>query len=91
MILTGKCKEKFLEWLTKGMSDFARGITINDFELKYNIEQNALIVEWFDSIGLWDQEFYNVYIESTPTTEFRQIIERTIINLNRNYNEKFSL
>jgi len=71
MILTDKTKKDFLQ---------------NYKDIK-GIYLTALIVEWFDSIGLWEKEFYEVYIESTPTTEFKQIIERTIINLNKKYNE----
>jgi len=80
MILTNKTKKDFLRYYGTSAEYFT--ITLKE------IEQLANITEWLDSIGLWEKEFYEVYIESTPTTEFKQIIERTIINLNKKYNEE---
>ena len=83
MILTDKAKEDFKEWVFENYY-------FQDLNVLYPLHLvDTLIIEWFDSIGLWEQEFYEVYIESTPTTEFKQIIERTITNLNKKYNERF--
>lgn len=51
MILTGKAKDKFLTWYGNRI-----GITLTTLELIYQSEsviQNALIVEWFDTIGTY--------------------------------------
>ena len=55
MILTGKAKEDFEKWLNKEMYYLGR----HNFEDRdNNIEdlsdnfQNALIIEWFDSVGI---------------------------------------
>ena len=66
MILTGKAKEDFEKWLNKEMYYLGR----NNFEDRdNNIEdlsdnfQNALIIEWFDSVGIFVSinyvDFYN--------------------------------
>ncbi|MFV0232788.1 hypothetical protein OBK30_06950 [Empedobacter falsenii] len=44
MILNGKCKEKFLEWFSEPETYFYR---LN------NTCQNALIIEFFDSVGVY--------------------------------------
>ena len=49
MILTGKCKEKFLEWYNEPETYF------------YGLNktcQNALIIEFFDSVGVY------IYLET---------------------------
>ena len=56
MILTGKAKEDFEKWLNKEMYYLGRH---NFEERDNNIEdlsdnfQNALIIEWFDSVGIY--------------------------------------
>lgn len=54
MILTDKAKEDFLQYY--GTSEVYFTITLKHIERLINI------VEWFDSMGLWEQEFYEVYI-----------------------------
>ena len=56
MILTGKCREDFEKWLNKEMYYLGR----HNFEDRNNnIEdlgenfQNCLIIEWFDSVGIY--------------------------------------
>ena len=56
MILTGKAKEDFEKWLNKEMYYLGR----HNFEDRdNNIEdlsdnfQNVLIIEWFDSVGIY--------------------------------------
>ena len=53
MDLTGKCKEDFYNFITKGFKecDFARDMIINDLKFKSKTELNALIIEFFDSVG----------------------------------------
>lgn len=53
MILTGKAKHDFENWLTKGMSGFAHNMEIDFFNQKSEIEKNALIIEWFDSVMVY--------------------------------------
>lgn len=52
MILTGICKEKFLEWISLNNL-----FTIEDREKYFNslseLFQNALIIEFFDSVGIY--------------------------------------
>ena len=57
MILTGKAKEKFLEWLDEESTWFQ---TFSD------THQNALIIEFFDSVG--------VYIGVYPATNCSQYL-----------------
>lgn len=55
MILTGKAKEEFFNWLD---NQGVNGIDISNwefekFQLLSNVSQNALIIEWFDSVGIY--------------------------------------
>lgn len=49
--LNGKCKEKFLEWYNKEYRGYHFYDTCNFSELS-NVLQNALIIEFFDSIEI---------------------------------------
>lgn len=71
MILTGKCKEDFIK--TK------IGNEINLFESMLPIYKNALIIEWFDSVGICiDRDCINMEM---VITDFRGIKEeQTIID-----------
>ena len=77
MILTGKALEDFLEWYGELETYFYRLNTTC---------KHTLIIEWLDSVGVWDGVFYEVYIESTPTTEFKQILNKAIMTANEIYN-----
>ena len=69
MILTGKCKEDFIK--TK------IGNEINLFESMLPIYKNALIIEWFDSIGICiDRDCINMEM---VITDFRDINKEQII------------
>ena len=86
MILTGKAKEDFLQWNednNEPLSTYAikQGLI-------YGTVLNSIIIEWLDSVGVWDGVFYEVYIESTPTTEFKQILNKAIITANEIYNDR---
>ena len=54
-ILTGKAEEEFFDWLD---NQGVNGIDISNwefekFQLLSNVSQNALIIEWFDSVGIY--------------------------------------
>lgn len=81
MILTGKAKEDFVKWLNKEMYYLGR----HNFEDRdNNIEdlsdnfQNTLIIEWFDSVG--------VYINSSGLTLSKTFISDVSVNNNCEYN-----
>ena len=55
MVLTGKAKEEFFNWLD---NQGVNGIDISNwefekFQLLSNVSQNASIIEWFDSVGIY--------------------------------------
>ena len=54
MILTGKAKEEFFNWLD---NQGVNGIDISNWEFEKfhslsNVSKNSLIIEWFDSVGI---------------------------------------
>ena len=73
MILTGKAKEDFFNWLD---NQGVNGIDISNWEFEKfhslsNVSKNSLIIEWFDSVKLFieisffndDYWTYNVYTD----------------------------
>ena len=55
MVLNGKAKEEFFNWLD---NQGVNGIDISNWEfekfhLLSNVSQNSLIIEWFDSVGIY--------------------------------------
>ena len=81
MILTGKAKLDFETWLNKEMYYLGR----HNFEDRNNnIEdlsdnfQNALIIEWFDSIG--------IYVNSSGLTLSKTFISDVSVDNNCEYN-----
>ena len=99
MVLTGKAKEDFIKTKT--------GNEISLFESMLPIYSNALIVEWFDSVGICiDRDCINMEM---VITDFRDVKEKqTIIDCgleepfpdwwkkaikkaNEIYNEKYSI
>ena len=65
MILNGEAKEDFFNWLD---NQGVNGIGISNWEfekfhLLSNVSQNSLIIEWFDSVGIFVSinyvDFYN--------------------------------
>ena len=81
MILTEKTEEDFFNWLD---NQGANGIDISNWEfekfhLLSNVSQNALIIEWFDSVGICiDRDCINMEM---VITDFRDINEeQTIID-----------
>ena len=91
MILTGKCKEDFIK--TK------IGNEINLFESMLPIYKNALLIEWFDSVGIiitsdyfeLNKGFYSEILESNfeiikPTRQ--EALAEAIKKANEIYNNK---
>lgn len=74
--LTGKCKEEFLKQLK-----FSESIFINTSETF----QNALIIDWFDSVGIWEEIFEREYLNNT--NNFKITCEQAIEKANTIYNE----
>ena len=65
MELTGKAKEDFKKWFikTKDLYDSYK----NELRLMSDTCLNALIIEWFDSVGIYiDTEFFRKNIKDEP-------------------------
>ena len=103
MILTGKAKEDFFNWLD---NQGVNGIDISNwefekFQLLSNVSQNALIIEWFDSVGIiitfdyfdLNKCFYSeISNNSFSTVGTRQeCAKNSILKANEIYNEKYSI
>ena len=78
MILTGKAKKDFEKWLNKEMYYLGRHHfedRDNNIEDLSDIFQNALIIEWFDSVGIYitsdyfelNKGFYSEVLDSNFT------------------------
>jgi len=86
MILTGKAKEEFFNWLD---NQGVNGIDISNWEfekfhLLSNVSQNALIIEWFDSVGIY------IFIDSVKSYKERFWRFHIAMNdLDRNIREEF--
>lgn len=50
MILTNKCKDDFLKIF--GVDDEDKNISLQYFNMKSDVERNALIIDFFDSKGI---------------------------------------
>lgn len=104
MILNGKCKEKFLEWMRDKYS--------NAYDVLNSINpiiSNALIIEFFDSVGIYislnyvsfydefrnDKGFEAYVTNNGLSVKFRslnsrqQATEQAIKKANDIYNERF--
>ena len=82
MILTGKAKEEFFNWLD---NQGVNGIDISNwefekFQLLSNVSQNALIIEWFDSVGIYinTPPFYDKFLK------YNRGFESIVIDENKN-------
>ena len=77
MILTGKAKEEFFNWLD---NQGVNGIDISNwefekFQLLSNVSQNALIIEWFDSAGIYISiNYVDFYDELRNDTGFETYV-----------------
>ena len=101
MILTGKAKEEFFNWLD---NQGVNGIDISNWEfekfhLLSNVSQNSLIIEWFDSVGIYiasdyfelNNGFYSEILDSNfeiikPTRQ--EALTEAIKKANEIYNSK---
>ena len=108
MILTGKAKESFIDYLNKtNQIKIEKGILNLHWQDLPEKFKNALIVEWFDSVGICiDRDCINMEM---VITDFRDVKEKqTIIDCgleepfpdwwkkaikkaNEIYNEKYSI
>ena len=101
MILNGKAKEEFFNWLD---NQGVNGIDISNWEfekfhLLSNVSKNSLIIEWFDSVGIiitsdyfeLNKGFYSEILESNfeiikPTRQ--EALAEAIKKANEIYNNK---
>lgn len=77
MKLTGKCKEAFRKWFDENY---------NDYWTYYHTKPvilNALIIEFFDSVGLWEIQFYKAFF-SLP---YKEAINAAIEKANEIFNQ----
>lgn len=90
MILTGKAKEDFLKWFSnyseknhslKGLYD--KDIYLDGVELPKELI-NALIIEWFDSVGiyinienLYYQSWWSYKVKIIPNTFEEKVMVKT--------------
>ena len=104
MILKGKVKEEFFNWLD---NQGVNGIDISNWEfekfhLLSNVSQNSLIIEWFDSVGIYitsdyfelNKGFYSEILNENfeivkPTRQ--EALAEAIKKANEIYNEKYSI
>ena len=104
MILTGIAEEEFFDWLD---NQGVNGIDISNwefekFQLLSNVSQIALIIEWFDSVGIYitsdyfelNKGFYSEILDSNfaivkPTRQ--EALTEAIKKANEIYNEKYSI
>ena len=103
MILTGKAKEDFKKWLNKEMYYLGR----HNFEDRdNNIEdlsdnfQNTLIIDWFDSVGIYitfdnfdlNKCFYSEisnYNNFSTVGNRQECAKNSILKANEIYNSKY--
>ena len=77
MILNGKAKEDFFNWLD---NQGVNGIDISNWEfekfhLLSNVSQNSLITEWFDSVGIYISiNYVDFYDELRNNTGFETYV-----------------
>lgn len=100
-ILTGKCKRRFLKWLKIRVNSTLH--EIDNIEFWFNLQddsfKNALLIEWFDSVGIYitsnyfelNNGFYSEILDSNfeiikPTRQ--EALTEAIKKANEIYNEK---
>lgn len=73
MKLTGKALEDFLKVF--GVDDEDKQISLQYFYNKTEVEQNALIVDWFDSVGIYISiNYVNFVNELTSAKGFEAMV-----------------
>lgn len=89
MILTEKCKEKFLEWLVK--NGYPLYYDRIPEILKYDVTKNALIIDFFDSVDIY------IYLETAtyvlkPNFRYKIITDDdTIIGFKENSRQEATI
>lgn len=90
MILNGKAKEEFFNWLD---NQGVNGIDISNWEfekfhLLSNVSQNALIIEWFDGIKHPKIEIVRIIWNtwSNSTLSYKEALTEVIKKANEIYN-----
>jgi hypothetical protein len=100
-ILTGKCKRTFLKWLKIRVNSKLH--EIDNIEFWFNLQDESfkitLIIEWFDSVGIYitsdyfelNNGFYSEILDSNfeiikPTRQ--EAIKEAIKEANEIYNSK---
>ena len=103
MILTGKAKESFIDYLDKtNQIKIEKGILNLHWQDLPEKFKNALIIEWFDSVGIYitsdyfelNKGFYSEILNSNfeiikPTRQ--EALTEAIKKANEIYNEKYSI
>jgi len=74
MILTGKCLEDFRKYIS-----FLHGLDLNDWEVQKQIFLNALIIEFFDSVG--------IYISPTHIHLYSGLVFNSMVRCGKRNNE----
>ena len=96
MILTDKALKDFYSKIyytedTNQVDETEEELIQEESKIWFNYQderfQNALIIEFFDEKGVWENIFYEVYIDSTPTTKFNEILNKAILKANGLYNK----
>ena len=90
MVLTGKAKEEFFNWLD---NQGVNGIDISNWEfekfhLLSNVSQNSLIIEWFDSVGIYIEiSFYDDCYWTYNIYSNKPVLEKETANICNNRQE----
>ena len=90
MKLTGKCLESFLDYYWKNYIGKTRFLnqkseTEEFFNSLYPTFQNALIIEFFNSVKIWNKLFYDYY--ENGLGNYFEATNAAILKANDIYNE----
>ena len=101
MILTGKAKEDFCTWINRDIPNkesFECEMNINDLYFKTSTELYALIIEWFDSVGVYvdvvsnsQTSTFDAYVDDDYIYFYhsrKEATEQAIIKANQIYNDR---
>lgn len=82
MKLTLSCKEEFGKWLNNRIN----ASWCLNYESLDDIVQNALIIEFFDSVGIWNKVFLECY--DNGLGNYKEAINAAIEKANYLFNSK---
>ncbi|EHQ41520.1 hypothetical protein [Myroides odoratus] len=93
MKLTVKAKNDFLKWAKKRCNIKLHELIKMEmwFSIQDNAFKNALIIEWFDSVGIWSNIVNDMLIidkDYFKKFNWQTNVELLIITANEIYNEK---